>query len=366
MAVFAMGLVALVELWPLTVSLDDHDQMLRAARRTDTGFKAIRHQRQQLGHRMLKVHDPAATGMLGPSMSAVTTLPGHLDAKQTSVNPNFAAVVVKYLLALGAQPSDRVAVGCTGSFPALNIAVLAAAETLQLQVVMVSSAASSQFGANHPEFMWPDMERLLASRGILESRSTCVSLGGFRDNAEGMTDETRAGLAQAVARSGIALIQPSENENSLDARLKKYAANAPLSEFVAYINVGGGFLSVGGTKGNDQLGGGLIYHSNVTQTDAIDSVAHRFLSAGVPLINMVDVVRLAKLHGLPVAPRQPIAIGTGKVYQSARYRRTFSLLAILLIVSQVYLVMRPPVWWTSYYHWLPLRSAKASEPSFMV
>ena len=148
--------------------------------------------------------------------------------------------------------------------------------------------------------------------------------------------------------------------------MKKYTASAPLSEFVAYVNVGGGFLSVGGTKGNDQLGGGLIYPSDVTQTDGIDSVAHRFLGAGVPLINMVDVVRLAKLHGLPVAPTKPMEIGAGKVYQSPRYRRTFSLVAMLLIVSQVYFVMRPPVWWTHSWQWLPLRSAMASEPSFMV
>jgi poly-gamma-glutamate system protein len=344
----------------------DHDFMLRAAQRTDAGFKAIRQQREWLGHRMLKIHDPAGTGMLGPSMSTVTTLPGHLDAKQTSVNPNFAAVVVKYLLALEAQPGDCVAVGCTGSFPALNIAVLAAAETLDLRVVMVSSVASSQFGANHPEFMWPDMERLLADLGVVESRSTCISLGGFRDNAVGMTDATRAGLEQAVARSGISRIEPGENENPIDARLKKYTAAAPLNEFVAFINVGGGFLSVGGTKGNDQLGGGLIYPSRFTQTEAIDSVAHRFLAAGVPLINMVDVVRLAKLHGLPIASTDPIAVGTGKVFRSQRYRRTFSLVAILLIIAQVYLVMRPPTWWTYYSHLLPLRSAKTGEPSFMV
>ncbi|MEZ5302914.1 MAG: hypothetical protein R3F11_20090 [Verrucomicrobiales bacterium] len=39
--------------------------------------------------------DPAESGMVGVAMSPVTSISGVLEAKQTSVNPNFAAVVLR-------------------------------------------------------------------------------------------------------------------------------------------------------------------------------------------------------------------------------------------------------------------------------
>ena len=74
--------------------------MLEASERAELAFDAIHCHRVILGHPMLDIHDPADTGMIGPSMSLVTSLPGHLKAKQTSVNPNFAAVAMRLLLSL--------------------------------------------------------------------------------------------------------------------------------------------------------------------------------------------------------------------------------------------------------------------------
>jgi poly-gamma-glutamate system protein len=365
MALFALSLALFLELEPLRARAGNHDKMVRASFLAGRAYKAIRDHREQLGHRMLKAHDPLGTGMLGPSMSLVTTLPGHLDAKQASVNPNFAAVVVKYLLDLGAKPGDRVGIGCTGSFPALNIAVLAAAETLDLEVAMISSAASSQYGANHPEFMWPDMERLLEREGILNSRSLAISRGGFRDDACGMTQETRSRLDDAIARSEIPFLEPQSGGNPVDTRMRCYLEGARRSDFLAYINVGGGFMSVGGTKGNDLLGSGLILPPISAETDnVIDSVAHRFLEAGVPVINMINVLQLGRRHGLTVATVEPIQVGSGQVFQSLRYRRAFALLAFVLVFGQVYFVMRPPTWWMHRARLWPGKSE--GEPQLMV
>ena len=92
----------------------------------------------------------------------MTSLPGHLGSKQTSINPNFAAVVVGMLKDAGVQEGDCVAVGCTGSFPAMNVAVYSALETLRARPIVICSAGSSQYGANTPDLLWIDMERLSA------------------------------------------------------------------------------------------------------------------------------------------------------------------------------------------------------------
>ena len=166
--------------------------MLAAARLAERGMDVIKRERQQRGHRIRRHFDPAASGLIGDSMTLVTSLPGNLRAKQTSVNPNFAAAVVQMLRQAGVKEGDCVAVGCSGSFPALNLAAYAALESMQVKPVVVASACASQFGANMPDMMWIDMERLLHERGLISFRSVAVSVGGSGDRGLGMSDAARA------------------------------------------------------------------------------------------------------------------------------------------------------------------------------
>ena len=306
--------------------------------------------------------------MLGPSMSQVTSLPGHLDAKQTSVNPNFAAVVVEYLLAAGARPGDKIAIGCTGSFPALNIAVLTAAESMGLKPSLVSSVASSQFGANHPQLMWPDMERILVREGIIATQSLATSRGGFRDMAVGMTDDSRKLLEEAIERNGVAMLETAADESFIDRRLQIYASSeGDLGSYVAYVNIGGGMASVGGTKGNSQLGHGYIRPAQFRRIrDPIDSVAARFLGSGVPVINMTDVVAMAKEHGLPIAPTIRPALGEGKAYHQRPLRKPFAVAGIVFILTLTTFFVRPPLWVSRRPLWLGRSESFSSEARWMV
>jgi poly-gamma-glutamate system protein len=342
--------------------------MRLSAQKADDAFQAIHAHRVRAGHRMLRSQDPARTGMIGPSMSLVTSLPGHLDAKRTSANPNFAAVAVHYLLAAGAQPGDSVAIGCTGSFPAMNIAVLSAAETMGLNVKLVSSVASSQFGANHPELTWPEMEGRLAEKGIIRTRSSAVSRGGFRDMAAGMTDDTREVLDSAIARSGLAMLESDSLADAIDRRIEIFAdPSVSLDRYTAYINIGGGSASVGGTVGNDQLGRGLVLLAQQRRTDKpIDSVASRFLAGGVPVINMIDVVAMAREHGLPIAPPKRPAVGDGGVYMSPQYRKSLASGGIVIILMLMTCVIRPPLWVSRGLSRIGWCRAEANEASWMV
>ena len=116
-AAASIAMIATVELCPRHNNESRRSLMKASAENAERAFQVIHAHRVEAGHRMLRSQDPAGTGMIGPSMSLVTSLPGHLDAKRTSANPNFAAVALHYLLAAGANPGDEVAIGCTGSFP---------------------------------------------------------------------------------------------------------------------------------------------------------------------------------------------------------------------------------------------------------
>ena len=374
----AVTMLALLMLhrWPVQTSNWERDRMFEAAYRTEAAFDAIACRRVERGQKMLRSQDPRRTGMLGPSMSLVTTLPGHLDAKQTSINPNFAAVAVRLLLDAGVQRGDCVAIGMTGSFPALNISVLQACESLDLRPMVVSSAASSQYGANHPDMMWPDMEKILYDEGLIHERSLMTSPGGFRDSAAGMTDETRKLLSDAIDRNHARPLRCDSLKESIDRRMEAFQTSAENETIMAYINVGGGAASVGGTEGNDLWGSGLISPQELAKMDdPADCVATRFLAQGVPLINMIHAISMAKRYGLAFATLdRPIAdgpegwsdVGQSSVYESAAFRRSLALLGIAMVLVTTWLAVKPPPALTSL-----LRRSRAwrdlgEEPQWMV
>ena len=98
------------------------------------------------------------------------------------MNPNFAAVVVEWLKELGVKSGDVVAVGASGSFPAMNIAVYAALHELGIEPIIISSTAASQWGANEPSFTWLDMEAVLRKSDVFPYKSVAASLGGVGDD----------------------------------------------------------------------------------------------------------------------------------------------------------------------------------------
>ncbi len=394
MAFVTLVLVAVVQTWPFSLDTSTESAMLAATTKTAQAYDAIHHHRRNLGHRFLSDHDPGRTGMVGPSMSRVTSLPGHLISKQTSVNPQFAAVIMRLLLDAGVRPGDRIAIGCTGSFPAMNVAAYSAAESLRLRTSVVSSVASSQFGANHPEMMWPDIETLLNREGILSTRSLAASRGGFRDNAVGMTDDTREVLDLAIERNGLPPMHCNSIDESIDTRMKLYRESSDGEPFAAYVNIGGGSASVGGTKGNLSLGSGVLFPpsrqqrwwdrvSSQPDQEPIDCVANRFLAADVPVVNLIDIVSLARRFNLPVGPvwtsdasaldskvcgAYPVSELSipPAVRKTTAYRRVAAVFAIVAILGCVTALARPPKWWTRFSrHRLPSFSG-TTEPTWMV
>ena len=307
--------------------------------------------------------DPAQTGLIGALVTPVTTNAGSLVSKQTSINPNFAAVVVEFAKELGLQRGDTVAVGYSGSFPALNVAVLAAVDALGLKPVIISSASSSQWGANQPEFLWLDMERALFDRGLIKHRSQAASIGGIEDRGFGIPKKGRTLIKNAIAKHELMLIDPPDFNESIETRMTLYrslAADAPIR---AYINVGGGAVSVGRKAGKRTFRPG-VNRTNPAVNLPTDSVMGRMLADGVPVIHLIKVRDMAKRYGFPEAPLRTPAVGEGEIFVRTRISRPLVLGHLLLILGALYLFVRSDLGFRMVR--VPIKSRRPAPPEQMV
>ena len=232
----------------------------------------------------------------GPEYSWITTTLAPPEAKRLSRHPDFAAVAVGWLKQAGAGPGSRVAVNLSGSFPALNIAVLAAIEAVGAQPVITSSVGASTWGATDPEFTWLDMERELTAAGLWRSRTVAASLGGVGDAGGGLTPEGKELARAAIRRSGAELIAAADLQGAIGRRLQLYRGEAnelpPL-----LVNVGGSHVLFGEAGHRAPLPQGLNrgYHPLL---GAQDGLAAAFLQTNRPVIHFINVRQLAAQYGI--------------------------------------------------------------------
>jgi poly-gamma-glutamate system protein len=295
------------------LGLPDTSDKYAASQLAAQAMQTIREERLQRGHQFDPQFDPAMSGMIGEYLTPITSVTGHLESKQTSVNPNFAAAIVDMLQNAGVKRGDVVAVGCSGSFPCLNLCTACALETLGVKPIIVASTAASQFGANRPDLLWVDMERLLFDKGLISFHSVAASLGGYEDQAVGTTDEGKQMLRDAIQRNNLPLLKDEEFSDAIDTRMKLYEEYAEGQPIKAYINIGGGTVSVGRSVGKKlyEPGLNLIATPEALQ---IDSVMTRFAGQQTPVIHLVEVMQLSKAYHLPAAPLETPQAGEGWLF----------------------------------------------------
>jgi poly-gamma-glutamate system protein len=289
------------------------------------------------------VADPAGSGLIGRLFSPVTSNTGSLPAKRTSVNPNFAAVLVDMLKEAGVGGGDAVAVGWSGSFPAINISICAALQILKARPVVIASVSASQWGANDPKFLWVDMERVLYKQGVFRFRSIAASVGGIEDRGIGLPPEGLKLIGEAIKRNNLPLLDPQNYLHSVNQRMYLYREHAGGMPIKAYINVGGGTTSVGTWKGKKLFQPGVNLFRPIGPLP-VDSVMARFAREGVPVIHLIQIQELAQRYGLPRQPTRLPQVGEGEVYVRHEYNRWLAagvLVAILLSLSVPIRFSRP-------------------------
>lgn len=292
---------------------------LKAAKKALLAQQTLRTLRQA-AHTADPVNDPNGTGMIGSEFTVITTDRGDITSKLATTNPDFAAVIVDLLTDAKLSKGDTIAVAMTGSFPALNIAALAAMETLELRPIVITSVGSSSWGATDPAWTWLDMERALADHGVFHTRSIAASIGGGRDVGRGMSPQGRAAIEAAVVRQRITFIQENTLEESITARMQLYDRQAQPRRIKAYLNIGGGVASLGASVNGNLIPSGVSTRLAIRNVP-LKGVMIRMAERGLPVIHLLDIQRLAKRYGLPVDPTAAPELGQGPVYIKERYDR---------------------------------------------
>ena len=150
----------------LVVETKGYTQKVEASKTAYEAFRLTQDFFMSKGYLCRNVGDVSCTGLIGLSMSEITTDSGNLYSKRSSVNPNMAAIFVAWLSELNLKKGDVIALQETGSYPALDIAMLSAIKILELKPLIIFSVGASQFGANRPNFTWLDIYRNLVEKGL--------------------------------------------------------------------------------------------------------------------------------------------------------------------------------------------------------
>jgi len=315
------------------------DEKIAAATRVESCFQAIREVRMGTPASMDPENDPEASGLIGQEFTPTTTDRGILEAKLTSVNPNFAALFVQYYHDMDLEEGDAVAIGTTGSFPALNIAAIVSAEELNLRPIVIASVGASMWGANDPEFTWLDMESLLNARHLIQTRTVAASYGGSNDRGRGLSPDGRAKLRAAIVRNGVPPLTRPTLDESIDARIEIFDREAGADGIRAYVNIGGGAASIGTSLNGNLIPAGInetLKPYNWTQRGAL----HRFARRGLPILHILRVQSIALDYGFPVAPETVPSVGEGNIFFREVYDLRIAIPAFLIYALLCFGVLR--------------------------
>lgn len=332
MCIFSLIMLGGVEYFKRLVPQNYYNEKLAAATLTAQAMSVIKAERIRKKIPIDPETDPQRSGLIGEAVTTATSEHGELSAKQTSINPNVAALVVDWLKKIGVKRGDAVAIGLTGSFPGLNIAVLAAVQTLGLQPIIIASAASSQWGANIPGLLWLDMEAVLYQQKMISYMPIAASLGGIEDRARGMSSAGKKTLSNTIKHYQIPFLDSKDAVDGINKRMQLFDQQALRTPIKAYINIGGGTASIGKRHQTKQHFKPGLNLSMPVAIAANDSVMGRFMKRGIPVINLSEMNQIARKYDLPLAPGIKPVIGQGKVFFHEQYNPYLAAGALILIL----------------------------------
>ena len=110
----------------------------------------------------------------------------------------------------------------------------------------------------------------------------------------------------------------------------------------AYVNVGGGTVSVGTKVGKRKFMPGVNLRPPKGIEEMPPSVLGAFLETGVPGIHLTRIIDLAEEYGLEIAPRIMPEVGTGDVFQKRQPNRWLAGIVLALILLSLFVVAGPP------------------------
>ena len=292
------------------------ERQVEAASLMARSLDAIKRLRLSRGLPIDRTLDPNETGIVGEDFTALTTSVGEVEAKRTAANPGFAALMVRLFHEAGLSRGDVVAVGGSGSFPALLLATLCASRALELEPVVVYSIGASMYGANIPGLTFVDMLRALRAEGILPYRLAAVSPGGRGDGGSGVLfDEEGGALIAETGRTGLPVVGGASLAERIQRRLRIFETTAAGRPIRCFVNIGGASASFGAGAESLKLPNGLVREAPALPQSPTRGLVFEFLSRRIPVIHLLHVKGLARDNRLPFDPVPFPPLGDGDVYE---------------------------------------------------
>jgi poly-gamma-glutamate system protein len=317
---------------------DGRAEMNEASRTMAAATAAIRACRVDKGVPVDRETDPNGTGLIGLETSSITTSAGRLEAKRTTTNPNFAALIVSLFHEAGVRRGDAVAVGASSSFPALIVATLSAAKVMGLEPVVISSLGASEWGANIPGFNWTDMEDCLRAAGVLAITPLARAIGGDEDIGRDMSPEGRTFLESSIRAGGVRFIEESDLERNVELRMKLYREGAGMRPIKAFVNIGGSWANIGTNSEVLKLRPGLASGVFVPPP-AERGVLQAMAAEKIPVIHLLDIKGLCGRYGLPWDPRPLPRPGEGALFRAAAARSWPNVALTTIFILSIFAVL---------------------------
>jgi poly-gamma-glutamate system protein len=283
----------------------------RAARSMESALEVIREYREKVGPPIDLSVDPNKTGLIGLEYSEITTTLGDLEAKRTTTNPDMGSLLVELFEEAGLGRGDRVAVGCSGSFPGLFVAMLAAANAMEIEPVIVISLGSSAYGANRLDFTLLDVSRVLNRAGLLPHSLAGVSLGGSGDSGSEFEPEVKELLVRKILSAGVVHLRSESLREAVDQRMDLYGLDSAANAVKAFVNIGGSFADMGSDPWVLEIGPGVHRSLTVPATTRNTGVLLAMARRGIPVIHLLYIRGLVQRYRLPWDPVPFTGQGTG-------------------------------------------------------
>ena len=315
-----------------------YDKQVEAAELMQACIYAIRDKKLDMGLVINPLDDPNETGLIGALRSPLITTKGLLEAKRTSTNPSFAALLVRYFTELDLKPQDVIAIGSSGSFPALALATLCAAEVMELKTIFIYSVGASNYGASIPEYTFIDMLRNLNQLGLLDAQIDALSMGGNEDLFVGEIYELGREIAlEIIEKSGVDIfIYEDTLQDSIKKRMEIYFEKAGDRPIECFINAGGASANMGTGSSSFSLNisNGLLKRGSVVvPKDDRRGAMMEFAALGTPVIYLLEINDLALKSNIMIDPSPFPVIGTEGVYKVTVYNKFLISLTLLIVAA---------------------------------
>lgn len=324
----AIIIILLIQLTEIRVPKSRSKDMLTAATKMREAEHILSSFRRLNNLEINAQNDPLQSGFIGVEFSPITTTLGDLKAKQTSTNPDFAALFLHWFDELGLEKGNKIIIHTSGSFPALGVAAIIASETFGLHPIIISSVGASSFGANIPKLTYWDIENLLFHKKAIHHKTIYSTPGGQDDNGSSFWEDGLELTKQTAERNSLQINIPKNLLEAIDWKMNFINSQKPFSLF---INIGGNQSALGTIPCSMELTHGLITELIKSNNTNCFGLVHKINQMGIPIIHMLNIRNLALENGIDLLPNYNKKLGKTDLYFSHKKSKLLISLSIMFL-----------------------------------